>query len=147
MTAPNSNPDTFERIISECEKAISKIILGQTLTTDSNGTGSYALGEVHNEVRQDIMENSLNLVCNAINTQLIKPLVDFNFGNIDKYPEFRLINPESFDKKFKRDKGLYDIGVRFTEKYIAEQYGLDEDDFEIKEESGGFPFRENNPFF
>ena len=49
--------ETFHALIEFCNAEIAKVILGQTLTTQTprDGAGaSYALGRVHNAVREDI---------------------------------------------------------------------------------------------
>ncbi|MCL2064039.1 MAG: DUF935 domain-containing protein [Candidatus Cloacimonetes bacterium] len=151
----NVSPETFVNAIEKCENAISKLIVGQTLTTQSAGTGSYAQTKIHGDVRQDFFENSINLVCEAINKYLVKPMVDFNFGRDHSkgfnhfYPEFRLINPMCIEQKIEKDQKMYGMGIRFTKKYIKEQYGLEEDDFTLHNDNErAYPFvaNRNSPF-
>lgn len=127
-----SSPETFEKIIKVSNEVIAKAVLAQTLTTQSDGKGSYALGEVHSDVRDDVFTESLDLVCDAINKYLVKPLVDFNFTT-DAYPRFKLLLPESFNKKISRDNNLTKLGVRFKKDYFVESYGLNPDHFEVSE--------------
>lgn len=135
IEAKTSNPETFEKIINICDNEISKIVVGQTLTTqNTTSTGSLAMAKVHGGVRDDILSESTDIVCDAINKFLVKPLVDFNFSQ-KVYPEFNLISPTSLEKKIERDKRLYEVGVRFNKKYFMEKYGLEEDDFELQSTS------------
>lgn len=127
-----SSPETFEKIIKVSNDVIAKAVLAQTLTTQSDGKGSYSLGEVHADVKEDVFTESLDLVCDSINKYLVKPLVDFNFTT-DIYPRFKLMLPESFNKKISRDNNLTRLGVRFKKDYFVESYGLNPDHFEVSE--------------
>jgi len=72
--------DVFERLIVLCERGMSKAVLGQTLTTDEGKSGSRALGLVHNEVRQDLVESDAKQLARTIKRGLLAPLVQYNFG-------------------------------------------------------------------
>jgi phage gp29-like protein len=51
--------DIYARLTEYFDKQTSKIVLGQTLSTNTGGAdggGAYALGKVHNEVREDILD-------------------------------------------------------------------------------------------
>nr|WP_255358752.1 DUF935 family protein [Snodgrassella sp. CFCC 13594] len=53
-TSSTNNP--FMTMIDWCEKSAARLILGQTLTSGADGKSSTnALGQVHNEVRRDLM--------------------------------------------------------------------------------------------
>lgn len=62
------------------DAAISKIIVGQTLTTEvgSNG-GNRALGQVHNSVRMDLVKADADLVCESFNNGPARWLTAVNF--------------------------------------------------------------------
>lgn len=62
------------------DKTQSKVILGQTLTTDtgSKGGGSFALGKVHNQVRRDIMRSDARQVAATLTRDLVFPMVVLN---------------------------------------------------------------------
>ncbi|MGC6061340.1 DUF935 domain-containing protein [Enterobacter kobei] len=54
--AASGGADAFMAMIDWAERTISKVILGGTLTSQADGkTSTHALGNVHNEVRHDIM--------------------------------------------------------------------------------------------
>ena len=54
--ASKASGDPFKQMIEWCENTASKIILGGTLTSQSTGsTSTNALGNVHNEVRRDLL--------------------------------------------------------------------------------------------
>ena len=66
-----------------CEKGASKAILGSTLTTDTQGVGSQALGEIHNEVRLDILKSDGRQIGGTFTRQLCAPLAFLNEGVTD----------------------------------------------------------------
>jgi len=66
-----------------CETGQSKAILGSTLTTDTKGVGSQALGEIHNEVRLDIRDSDARQIAGTLTRQLLAPLAVLNAGVTD----------------------------------------------------------------
>ncbi len=66
-----------------CETGQSKAILGSTLTTDTRGVGSQALGEIHNEVRLDIRDSDARQIAGTLTRQLLAPLAVLNEGVAD----------------------------------------------------------------
>ena len=112
---------------------ISKAILGQTLTTEIGSTGSYAASNTHMAVRQDIIDADKKLVEKTIN-QLIQWIYEINFANAE-VPVFELYEPEDVDLTLaQRDKILSDTGVKFTKEYFIKNYGLEDEDFDIRED-------------
>ena len=129
-----SSADIYEKLIDKMNSEISKAILGQTLTTEIGTKGSYAASNTHMEVRQDIIDSDKKLVESVIN-QLIQWIYEINYGaNVD-VPNFELYAPEDVDLTLaQRDKILSETGVKFTKEYFIKTYGLEEDDFDIKED-------------
>ena len=87
----------FAESIEYLDRAIAKSILGQTLTTDSMPNGSsFALGSVHQDIlgfyvaklKRDLEET-------VIGTQLLAPLVAYNFGPNAACPKFVLGTPDA----------------------------------------------------
>lgn len=63
--------DLFSRIIAEADSDMSKALVGQTLTADSgDGRGSFALGKVHDQVRNDLVAADRTLVAATISRML-----------------------------------------------------------------------------
>jgi phage gp29-like protein len=72
--------DLYKDLASFGNKEMSKAILGATLTADSDGKGSYALGNVHNDVRIDLINADTRAIASTVRSQLIRPYVGFNYG-------------------------------------------------------------------
>ena len=129
----SSSAEIYEKLIDKMNTEISKAILGQTLTTEIGSTGSYAASNTHMQVRQDIVDSDKKLVEGVIN-QLIQWIYEINFGNAE-VPVFELYEPENVDLNLaQRDKILSDTGVKFTKEYFIKNYGLEEEDFDIRED-------------
>ncbi|MBR6127539.1 DUF935 family protein [bacterium] len=129
----SSSAEIYEKLIDKMNTEISKAILGQTLTTEIGSTGSYAASNTHMQVRQDIIDSDKKLVEGVIN-QLIQWIYEINFANAE-VPVFELYEPEDVDLTLaQRDKILSDTGVKFTKEYFIKNYGLEDEDFDIREE-------------
>jgi phage gp29-like protein len=129
----SSSAEVFEKLIDKMNSEISKAILGQTLTTEIGTTGSYAAANTHMAVRQDIIDADKKIVEKTIN-QLIQWIYEINFSNTE-VPKFELYEPEDVDLTLaQRDKILSESGVKFTKEYFIKAYGLEEEDFDIRED-------------
>jgi phage gp29-like protein len=126
---------TYKELHDTCNAEISKVILGQTLTTElPKGSGSRAASETHNKVREDIVSEDGNLVEQTFNG-LIDWTWELNFQNReDDVPKFRLVEPENINKeKAERDKTLTETGVKWKKIYFMKNYSLEDEDFEVGE--------------
>lgn len=121
----------YTNFIGLCNAEISKAILGQTLTTEQGDIGSQALGKVHYQVRNEIIESDKKFITRYMN-QYIRQLVDLNFS-VNTYPEFRFFDKEDIAAdRANRDKILADMGISFNKEYYAYTYNLDPKHFTLK---------------
>lgn len=90
--------ELYENFARFCDEQMSKAILGQTLTSDSGG-GSYAQSKTHNEVRHDLTVADAKALAGTIRRDIIKPLVEFNFGTGANVPFFDFDCREVEDQK------------------------------------------------
>ncbi len=84
-----ASADLYERLAQYMDAQISKGVLGQTLTTETSGSGggAYALGKVHNDVRYDILHSDCKQITATLNRDLTRPIIDLNFGPQTAYPK------------------------------------------------------------
>jgi phage gp29-like protein len=116
--------DVYESLAGYCDRAVSKAVLGQTLTTEQTG-GTYATAQVHERVRQDIIEADSRALARTLTTQLIEPLVRFNRGSCG-LPRL------SFTRRDSEDLGalastcrtLSEMGLRIPDAWLRERFGL-----------------------
>lgn len=93
-----TSADIYEQLARYCDEQISKAILGQTLTSDSGG-GSYAQSKTHNEVRHDLTAADAKALAVTIRRDIIRPLVEYNFGADANVPFIRFNSDEEEDQK------------------------------------------------
>ena len=98
----NATQDIPGILVTRCEQGMSKAILGGTLTTQADGkTSTNALGEVHNEVRHDILMSDAAQIAATITRQILAPLAYLNCGVSDPalLPWFRFDTRQAEDIK------------------------------------------------
>ncbi|MDR1031385.1 MAG: DUF935 domain-containing protein [Treponema sp.] len=74
------------------DKQISKLVLGQTMTTDEGS--SKAQSETHEKVRDDIADSDIQQVIETLNRTLTLPYITLNFGEQETYPKIDLFKPD-----------------------------------------------------
>ncbi len=122
-----SSINSYKDLVVFLDRGITKGILGQTLTTEESERGTQALGTVHEEVRQDIGEADARLLECAINDQLIRWAVDFNFPGVTEYPRWKILTEpeEDLAELADRDKKLFvDMRVPIGVDYFYDRYKL-----------------------
>jgi phage gp29-like protein len=84
QSAAEGQVDPFSYMIDWCERTQSKVILGATLTSQADGKSSTnALGNVHNEVRHDLMASDAIQLASTLTRELLYPLFVLNgYGDI-----------------------------------------------------------------
>ncbi len=102
-------------------------MLGQTLTSGSgNGAGSYALGLVHNEVRMDILRSDAKQLASTLLRDLIRPLIDFNFGTEVPMPVVRFAADEGEDLVALTTvlSLTVPLGIGVPQKWARDKFGI-----------------------
>ncbi|WP_319543167.1 DUF935 domain-containing protein [uncultured Pseudodesulfovibrio sp.] len=116
----------YEKLAKWCDEQMSKAVLGQTLTSSTGDVGSQALGNVHNDVRQDLTEADCKALAKTVRSQALKPMVGFNFGWDTKVPGFRLLYepPEDTKAAAETHKVLAEVGLDFSQEYLSERFKI-----------------------
>lgn len=71
-------------MVDWAERAISKAILGQTMSAEAKASGlGSGNAELHREVRHDILEADARQISGTLTRDLLYPLIALNRGNID----------------------------------------------------------------
>lgn len=126
--AAKGSHDPFQAMMAWCEASQSKAILGGTLTsqTSSSGGGAYALGQVHNEVRHDLMVSDARQLAGTLTRDLVYPILALNRGGVDnlrRLPRFRFEVQEPEDLKLYAESlpKLVAIGMKIPLAYAHEK--------------------------
>lgn len=125
--AAEGNATEFMAMIDWAEKSMSKAILGGTLTSQSDGkTSTNALGNVHNEVRQELRDADLKRLVATLTRDLVYPLYALNcksFNDARRIPRFEFDTAESEDiNSFGEGLGrLVDIGFQIPLQWAQDK--------------------------
>jgi len=122
VEAARSGTADYEGLCERMDKAISKVILSQTMTTDDGS--SYAQGKVHSAVKDELIKADSDLLCYTFSEQVINPLVAYNFPNAKAPKVWRKIKADDdLALVAERDNKIVNLGYEPTEEYIKETYG------------------------
>lgn len=117
---------SFESFNDQLMRQIQKVVLGQTLTSGNDGGGSHALGQVHENVRQDKLKSDIRLVTPTIQT-LVNALCTLN-----QWPKHKVLVGEKAKplnkEQAERDSHLKNAGANLTPEYFQREYGLQDGD-------------------
>ena len=121
-----SSAEIYEKLARYCDEQMSKAVLGQTLTSDS-GSGSYAQSKTHNEVRKDLTAADANALENTLRRDLIRPLVEFNFGPGTPIPTLQFQTEDAED--LKETSEIYrtlacDMGLEIPKRHLYKKFGI-----------------------
>ena len=122
----------FMAMIEWCEKSQSKAILGGTLTSQADGKSSTnALGNVHNEVREDLMRADASQLGGTLTRDLVYPLLALNKGGVDdlrRLPRFKFMFDDSEDLGVLAEAlpKLVGIGMKIPAAWAHERAGIPE---------------------
>jgi len=78
--------EVYYSFVDLCERAIQKIILGQTSSSDSRNS-NRSTAEVHDLVRHDLSAYDAGLIKRTIDQQILPPLVRYKYGVDAPIPE------------------------------------------------------------
>ncbi len=132
-TASGNTGQGFDLYETAVIRRIQKLVLGQTLTSGTDGgSGNRALGQVHNAVREDKRNSDIAMVTLTMQN-VVNALCALN-----SWPEHKVFFADDTgleSERATRDKTLYDQGVRFSPDYYKDNYALRDEDFEIAEDA------------
>lgn len=124
--------DPYAFMIEWCERTQSKVILGGTLTSQADGkTSTNALGNVHNEVRHDLMISDARQLAGTLTRDLVYPLYALNVGGIEdmrRCPRLVFDFGESEDLKLFSEAlpNLVNAGVQIPVSWVREKLRIPE---------------------
>lgn len=94
----SSSTDMFEKRADWYNREVSKLILGQTTTTDAV-SGGHAVAKEHRLVQEDIERSDALDASDTLNAQLVPNIIAFNFGPQDEYPSIHVGRPDEVPLK------------------------------------------------
>lgn len=122
--AAKGSHEPFQAMMDWCERSQSKAILGGTLTSQADGKSSTnALGNVHNEVRHDLLISDALQLGGTLTRDLVYPVLALNKSGIDdlrRLPRlvFDVREPEDFKSLAEALPNLVDVGMPIPHSWI-----------------------------
>ncbi|NVJ90867.1 MAG: DUF935 family protein [Methylocystaceae bacterium] len=133
MQAVRSSGGDYEKFQDYWDKAVSKIILSQTMTTDDGSSQSQA--NVHERVGDSVIQADADLICDSFNRGPVVWLTQWNFPGA-KPPQVwrRISQAEDLGKRAERDKTISEAtGKKLSQRYAEETYDIELDDTNTQE--------------
>ncbi|MCB1186943.1 DUF935 family protein [bacterium] len=125
--ARSGSVETYLELLEFCNREMSKALLGQTLTTQSDGgRGSYALGQVHENVRADIIRSDAFALAGIITSTLLRWIVELNMPQaLGRLPRLELEAPLERDLRLELeiDAFLAAQGIEQDPQQLCTRYG------------------------
>lgn len=118
--------DVYERLCERCNNEISKLVLGNTLTTESSKNGTQALGTVHKKVEDKVALADKKYVLDVLNydmTDIFSHLGIHTEGGVFCFPEKKDIDPTSKTNILTQLKTNFNLPV--SDDYLYEEFGIE----------------------
>ncbi|KAA0678084.1 DUF935 family protein [Roseomonas genomospecies 6] len=121
----SANADIFLRLVEFFERQTSKLVLGQTTTTDAV-SGGHAVSQEHRQVQEDIERADARQLAVTLKRDLSEPMVKLNIGPRPGYPTIRIGRPQAEDLKLQLEalKGLIPLGLRVEASQVRDKFGF-----------------------
>jgi len=129
----------FTVMLDWCERSQSKAILGGTLTSQADGASSTnALGNVHNEVRKELIVSDAKQMSKTLTRDLVWPIAALNglATDPDRCPRFVLDTNEPEDMREFAESApvLVNMGFKIPRQWAQERLGIPEPETESEED-------------
>ena len=120
----NLTGDIYDHLKNACNDEISKLILGNTLTTQAGNKGARSLGEVHERGERTLFRDDREYILDILNDKFVKMLVAHGFKADSGVFVFE--DTEELDKKtkFDIDLKLKESGLPISDDYLYETYDI-----------------------
>ena len=117
--------DLYKTLVDTCNSEISKLFLGNTLTTEAGTKGSQALGTVHGKVEERISQSDRKFILNLLNYEMTDIFLHLGIdtsGGEFCYSEPKMIDPTTKMNLFTQVNAL---GLEISKKQMYDELGLE----------------------
>lgn len=117
--------DVYERLCERCNNELSKLILGNTLTTESSENGTQALGTVHKKVEDAVAQSDRGYVLNVLNyymTDIFTAMGINTTGGEFCYPEPKEVDANTKISILTQLKKSFNLPIE--DDYLYEEFGI-----------------------
>lgn len=119
----------YESRANFLDRQVSKVVLGQTGTTDAIA-GGHAVGKIHDKVRADIERSDGKQLGSTLSRDLARPIVMLNMGQLKAYPKIKIGRPDEIDidKLVSHVEKLVPLGLKVGMSTMRDKIGLPDPD-------------------
>lgn len=121
--------DLYDRLCERCNNEISKLFLGNTLTTEASDKGTQALGTVHEKIEDKVAQADRHDVLEVLNYNMtdifLRMGIDTSAGEFC-FPEQKVIEPKTKVEIIAQLKNTF--GLPVSDDYLYEEFGIEKPD-------------------
>ncbi len=121
----SGSAELYEKFTERCNSEISKLYLGNTLTTEASNTGTQALGTIQKKGENLINMSDRKNILNILNYDMTDTFAALGFDTTGGSFEFDEPNEIDPDKKMAIIEKLHQIGLPISHDYLYEQFGIE----------------------
>ena len=122
-----ATPDIYKELCEYADQSVSKLVLGQTATTDATAGGlGGSQGQVHDGVRERFQRADARALAATLKRDLFQALIDINHGPPPSglYPIVKIGQAEEFTKEdLDIITSLVALGVEIEESVVRDKAG------------------------
>jgi len=118
--------EVYDRFIERCNSEISKLILGNTLTTEASTNGTQALGTVHKKVEEAVAKADREFVLNVLNydmTDIFAHMGVDTAGGKFCFPEKKDVDPNTTMSVLTQLHTTFSLPI--DDDYLYEKFGVE----------------------
>lgn len=118
--------DVYDKLCERCNKELSKLFLGNTLTTEAQATGSEALGNVHKKEEDQLLKADQNFVLNVLNYDMADIFAAMGIntqGGMFTFPEPKYIDLTAKANILVQLKSNFRLPI--SDDYLYETFGVE----------------------
>jgi phage gp29-like protein len=117
--------ELYETFTERCNSEISKLFLGNTLTTEASNTGTQALGTIQKQSEKEINAADRKFILNVLNYDMTDLFASMGINT--QGGSFEFVEPDEVapDKKIAIIRELYNMGVPISHDYLYEEFGIE----------------------
>lgn len=135
LSSGTAQGQLHEDFLARQDRAISKVLMGQTLTIETDGKNSLAATEAHKGVADDIADSDKAMVADVFNEiAWVYTQLNAEEGKGVLAPLFGYEEPEDLSKRADLDLKLKSMGVKWLRPHFENDYGMKPDEFELEGE-------------
>jgi len=121
LEAARNGTADYDALATRMDLAISKVTVGQTLTTDAGA--SLSQSKVHLSVRQDLVQADSRLIDESFIDRVVSPLCALNYPGAACPKVSHRVAETNLKAQAEKDKILFDMGYRRTPESMQAEYG------------------------